>query len=219
MKREDWREILSQRDWRRLLPYAPVAAVIVVIVAALGTDLAFGGPSKPKVDNTAPPPEVVRATIAAAPVSPTPYVPPPTATPTAAPTALPEFITQSRDKTRMDDLAKIAAALEQYREQEGEYPIDRRQHPDVCARTRMPTPAASSRTCSTRSRRTRWATRRRTATGIHRTGRRSLSSRRMDSPANATPDKCEQRFVAAHGEGQPLLRERPAVAGSAVLDR
>ena len=122
MSREDWRRILSRQDWRRLLPYAPIAAVIAVIIIALGTDLAFGGPSNPKIDNTAPPPDVLRATIAAAPVSPTPYAPPPTATPTAGPTAVPGSVAAARDETRLGDLMKIVVALEQYHEQEGEYP-------------------------------------------------------------------------------------------------
>jgi hypothetical protein len=109
-------------EWRKLLPYAPIAAVVIAIVAALWLDLAFGGPSKPQVDNNAPPPEVLRATVAAAPASPSPYAPPATATPTAGPTGEPEFASVLRDKSRQDDLATIAAALEQYRQKEGEYP-------------------------------------------------------------------------------------------------
>jgi hypothetical protein len=193
VKREDWREILSQRDWRRLLPYAPVAAVIVVIVAALGTDLAFGGPSKPKVDNAAPPPEVARATIAAAPVSPTPYVPPPTATPTAAPTALPEFIAQSRDKTRLDDLAKIAGALEQYREQEGEYPSNGGAIQTMCTYQEFdagcklkdvldPLPEDP---LGDPAKNGYW---------YSSDGKGFALIAAVDSPANATPDKCEKRF-------------------------
>jgi hypothetical protein len=193
VKREDWREILSQRDWRRLLPYAPVAAVIVVIVAALGTDLAFGGPSKPKVDNAAPPPEVARATIAAAPVSPTPYVPPPTATPTAAPTALPEFIAQSRDKTRMDDLAKIAGALEQYRKQEGEYPSNGGAIQTMCTYQEFdagcklkdvldPLPEDP---LGDPAKNGYW---------YSSDGKKFTLIAAVDSPANATPDKCDERF-------------------------
>lgn len=105
-----------------MLPYAPIAAFIVIVAAALGMDLAFSGPDNPTIANSAPPPEVVRATIDALPVTPTPYVPPPTATATAGPTALPASVGQERDKTRIDDLAKIAAALKQYRQQRGEYP-------------------------------------------------------------------------------------------------
>ncbi|HUS81901.1 MAG TPA: hypothetical protein VM013_01420 [Dehalococcoidia bacterium] len=123
MPGEDQRKLLrSIEDWRKLLPYAPIAAVVVVIVAALGMDLAFGGPSKPEIDNAAAPPEVARATIAAAPVSPTPFVPPATETPTAAPTEETGPTAQIRDQRRVSDLADIAAALEQYREKEGEYP-------------------------------------------------------------------------------------------------
>ena len=193
MKREDWREILSQRDWRRLLPYAPVAAVIIVIVAALGTDLAFGGPSKPKVDNTAPPPEIARATIDAAPVSPTPYVPPSTATPTIAPTPLPEFITESRDKTRMDDLAKIAAALEQYREQEGEYPSNGGAIQTMCTYQEFdagcklkdvldPLPEDPLGDAAKNG---YW---------YSSDGKKFAVIAAVDTPANATPDKCEERF-------------------------
>ena len=122
MSREEWRQILSQRDWRKMLPYAPIAAIVVVIVAALGMDLAFGAPGKPKVDNSAPPPEVIRATIAAAPVSPTPYAPPPTATPTAAPTEDTGPVAQQRDQRRIEDLAHIATALVKYDEDKGEFP-------------------------------------------------------------------------------------------------
>ena len=119
---EDWRNILSHRDWRKMLPYAPIAVFVAVIIAALWMDIAFGGPDNPKVDNSAAPPEVVRATIDALPVTATPYVPPPTATWTPGPTPLPEYYAALRDTTRMDDLAKIAEALEEYREEKGEYP-------------------------------------------------------------------------------------------------
>jgi hypothetical protein len=122
VKREGWRKNLSQLEWRKMLPYAPIAAFIVVVAAALGMDLAFSGPDNPTIANSAPPPEVVRATIDALPVTATPYVPPPTATVTAGPTALPEYFGMLSDRTRMDDLAKIAGALEQYRQQKGEYP-------------------------------------------------------------------------------------------------
>jgi hypothetical protein len=74
---EEQREILAKRDWRKLLPWAPIAAIIFVIVLAVGIDLAVGGPSTPKANNSAPPPDSVRATIAAAPVTVTPYSPPP----------------------------------------------------------------------------------------------------------------------------------------------
>jgi len=122
VSREEWRQILSQRDWRKILPYTPIAAIIAVIVIALGMDLAFGAPSKPKVNNAAPPPEVIRATIAALPVSPTPYVPPSTATPTAAPTPDTGPTAQARDQTRIRDMAKIANALVKYEEEKGEFP-------------------------------------------------------------------------------------------------
>jgi hypothetical protein len=122
VSREEWKEILAKRDWRKLLPYAPIAAIIFVIVLAVGIDLAVGGPSKPKVDNTAPPPDSVRATIAAAPVTVTPYAPPPTATSTAAPTVVPGSEAAARDETRLGDLMKIVVALEQYHDDKGEYP-------------------------------------------------------------------------------------------------
>jgi hypothetical protein len=109
-------------EWRKLLPYAPIAAVVIAIVAALWLDLAFGGPSKPQVDNTAPPPEVARATIDALPMSPTPYVAAATETPTAMPTQDTGPVVQMRDQRRISDLASIADALEQYHQKEGEYP-------------------------------------------------------------------------------------------------
>lgn len=194
MSREEWRKILARRDWRGLLPYAPIAAVIVVIVAALGMDLAFGGPSNPKVDNTAPPPEVVRATIAAAPVSPTPYAPPPTATPTAGPTAVPGSVAQLRDKTRLDDLTKIAAALEQYHKQKGNYPSTGGNiqtlcsYPDVdagCKLKDLLSPIPSDPTGEA------------VLNGYWYSsdGKTFVLMAGMDSPANATPNKCEQRFV------------------------
>jgi len=194
VKREDWRAILSQRDWRRLLPYAPVAAVIVVIVAALGTDLAFGGPSKPKVDNTAPPPEIARATIDAAPVSPTPYVPQPTSTPTAAPTSVPGGVATVRDETRWGDLMKIFVALEQYREEEGEYPSNGGAIQTMCTYQEFdagcklkdfldPLPEDP---LGDPAKNGYW---------YSSDGKTFTIIAGMDSPANATPEKCEQRFA------------------------
>ena len=85
-------------------------------------DIALGGPSNPQPANSAPPPEVIRATIAALPVTPTVYVPAATDTPTPGPTAVPGVVAQQRDQQRLEDLAKIKAALEQYRNDKGEYP-------------------------------------------------------------------------------------------------
>ena len=94
---------MSRERWRKIALYAPIAIVVAVILAALGMDLTFGGADNPKVDNAAPPPEVVRATIAAAPVSATPYSPPATMTPTPAPTELAGPVAQS---ARSDDESK-----------------------------------------------------------------------------------------------------------------
>lgn len=122
MEPEEQQETPLQFNWRKYLPYAPVAVFVIVVLAALSMDLAFSGPDNPKVQNSAPPPESVRATIEALPVTVTPYAPPPTATVTPGPTALPEYLAMLRDRTRMDDLAKIATALKQYHDAKGEYP-------------------------------------------------------------------------------------------------
>ena len=195
MSGQDWREILLRRDWRRLLPYAPIAAVIVVIVAALGTDLAFGGPSDPKINNnTAPPPDALRATIAAYPVSPTPYAPPPTATPTAMSPFIPGTEAAANDETRLGDLMKVAVALEQYHKETGEYPDTGGNiqtlcsYPDIdagCKLKDLLEPIPSDPAGESVLNGYWYASDGKTFTVIAG----------MDSPANATPGKCEKRFV------------------------
>ena len=75
MEPEEQPETPLQFNWRKYLPYAPIAVFVIVVLAALSMDLAFSGPDNPKVQNSAPPPESVRATIEALPVTVTPYVP------------------------------------------------------------------------------------------------------------------------------------------------
>gem|GEM_PF-2851029 len=113
---------MSREKWRKWLPYTPVAAVVIVILIALALDLALGGPGNPIPQNQAQPPEVVRSTVEAAPVSPTPWVPPATDTPTPGPTAIPGVVAQVRDQTRISDLYAIAVALDQYRSAKGGFP-------------------------------------------------------------------------------------------------
>jgi hypothetical protein len=192
--REGWRDILAGRDWRKLLPYTPIAAIIVVIAAALGMDLAFGGPGTPKFNNTAPPPEAIRATIAAAPVSPTPYVPLAAATPTAGPTAIPGFLAQLHDQTRLDDLAKIVAALEHYKKDKGEYPSTGGNiqtlctYPDIDAGCKLkglldPIPSDPAGESVING---YW---------YSSDGKTYVLIAGMETAANATPGQCEQRFV------------------------
>ena len=113
---------MSREEWRKWLPYAPIASVILVIVIALALDLALGGPTSAKPQNQAQPPDVLRATMEAAPVSPTPYVPSATETPTPGPTSIPEVVARVHDQTRISDLYKIGVALDQYRSDKGEFP-------------------------------------------------------------------------------------------------
>jgi len=191
---EEWREILSRRDWRKLLPYTPIAAVVVVIIAAFGMDLTFGGPSKPQVDNSAPPPEIARATIAAAPVSPTPYVPPPTATATAEPTVVPGSVAATRDETRLGDLMRIVVALEQYHKENGEYPSTGGNIQTLCTYQEVdagcklkdilnPIPADPLGEAAKNG---YW---------YSSDGKTYSLIAGMESPANATPEKCEERFA------------------------
>ena len=194
MSREDWRAILSRRDWRKILPYAPIAAVVIVIIAALGMDLAFGGPSKPEIENDAPPPEVARATVDAAPTSATPYAAPPTETPTAAPTEATGPIAQMRDQRRIDDLAKIASVLEQYRNKEGEYPSTGGNIQTLCTYKEIdagckledllsPIP---SDPLGDSVKNGYW---------YSSDGKTFTLIAAVDLSTNATPDKCEQRFA------------------------
>ena len=122
MSDEDWRDIPELQVLRSLLSYAPVVAVIVVIVVAVGLDLKFGGPGKPEIANSAPPADSVRATIEALPTSSTPIAPQPTATVPAVATTVAGPDSAERDQTRMGDLMKTVAALQQYHQQNGEYP-------------------------------------------------------------------------------------------------
>jgi hypothetical protein len=121
---DDWQDIPEWQAMQRFISYAPIAAVILVIIVALGLDLKFGAPGQPKVANSAPPPEVIRATVAAQPTSATPQAPVPTATTTPAPavTVAPASDIAFRDQTRVGDLMRIAAALNKYHQKNGKYP-------------------------------------------------------------------------------------------------
>ncbi len=101
----------SRQQWRKWLPYTPVAAVILVIVIALALDLASGGPTSAKPQNQAQPAEGFGSTVEAAHVS-----------PTLGPTAMPDVVARARDQTRASDLYRIGVALDQYRTDKGEFP-------------------------------------------------------------------------------------------------
>ncbi len=122
MSDEDWQDIPELQLLRSLLSYAPIAAVIIVIIAAVGLDLKFGGPGKPQIANSAPPADSVRATIEALPTSSTTVTPQPTATVPAAAATPAGPDSAERDQTRIGDLMKTVAALQQYHQQNGEYP-------------------------------------------------------------------------------------------------
>ncbi|MGA2286086.1 MAG: type II secretion system protein GspG [Dehalococcoidia bacterium] len=184
---------MSREDWRKWLPYAPVAAVVFVILVALALDLALGGPSNPTPQNQAQPPEVVRSTVEAAPVSPTPWAPAATDTPTPGPTAIPGAVAQLRDQTRVSDLYKIAVALEQYKSDKGEYPStgDNVQsgcsYPDLDALCKMkdyldPIPSDPAGDSILNG---YWYV---------SDGKTFTLIAGVDSAADATPAKCEQRF-------------------------
>lgn len=193
MSPEDFKEILAKRDWRKLLPYAPIAAIVFVIVLAVAIDLAVGGPSTPKANNQAPPPESVRATIAAMPVTVTPYVPPATPTSTAIPTVIPGSLAAARDETRLGDIMKVTVALKQYHDSKGEYPSTGGNiqtlcsYPDADAGCKLkefidPIPQDPSGQAVLNG---YW---------YSSDGKTYVIIAGMDSPANATPDKCEKRF-------------------------
>ncbi len=194
VKREGWQKNLSPPDWRKMLSFAAIAAVLVVIVVALAMDLIFGGPGKPEVDNSAPPPDVLRATIAAAPHSPTPYAPPPTKRPTPGPTAVLGVVAAERDQTRLIDLATIAAALEQYRQKEGEYPSTSGNTQTLCAFKDVDAGCKLGEVLNpipedplgdtVQNGYWYWSD-----------GKSFVIIAGMDEPSNATPTKCEQGFA------------------------
>ncbi len=122
MSDEDRQNTPELQVLRSLLSWAPIAAIIIVIVAAVGLDLKFGGPGKPQIANSAPPADSVRATIEALPTSSTTLTPQPKTTVPAL-TATPAGPgSAERDQTRIGDLMKTVAALQQYHQQNGEYP-------------------------------------------------------------------------------------------------
>jgi type II secretory pathway pseudopilin PulG len=184
---------VSREAWRKWLPYTPIAAVILVVLIALALDLALGGPTNATPQNQAQPPEVLRSTAEAAPVSPTPYVPAATETPTPGPTAVPGVVAQVRDQTRLSDLYKIGVALEQYKSDKGEYPSSDNNvqsgcnYPDLDALCKIkdyldpiPTDPAGDPIIN--------------GYWYVSDGKSFTLIAAVDSPTDATPAKCEQRF-------------------------
>jgi hypothetical protein len=109
---------LTQRDWLRIAT-VPIITIVAVVAAVIATDLATGGASEPNPENQATP----GPTIAALTPRPRNTLPPAsTRTPTAAPTTVSGPVVEARDKTRKDDIARVAAALEKYYDKKKEYP-------------------------------------------------------------------------------------------------
>jgi hypothetical protein len=119
---------LTRTDWLRI-SIAPIVAVVAVVAAVITTDLATGGAHEPKPENQA----ALGPGAAAATSRPkTPLPPASTRTPTAAPTTVSGPIVEARDKTRKDDLERMAAALEKYYDKKKEYPSTSGNLQSVC---------------------------------------------------------------------------------------
>jgi len=103
----------SRPRWGRWLPYTSAAAVILVvaIVIALALHLTSRGQTSAMLQNQAQPTEAFGSTVQAAHVS-----------PTLRPTAMPDVVARARDQKRASDLYKIGIALDQYRTDKGEFP-------------------------------------------------------------------------------------------------
>ena len=109
---------LTRTDWLRIST-APIITIVAVVAAIIATDLATGGAHEPKPENQA----ALGPGAAAATSRPkTPLPPTSTRTPTAAPTTVSGPVVEARDKTRKDDLERMAAALEKYYDKKKEYP-------------------------------------------------------------------------------------------------
>jgi NADH:ubiquinone oxidoreductase subunit 6 (subunit J) len=95
------RDQVPRRERRKWLPYAPVASVILLILIALAFHLALGGSTSAAPQNQAQPPEVVE-TLTPGPAS--------------------DAVARARDQMRASDLYRIGVALDQYRNDMGEFP-------------------------------------------------------------------------------------------------
>jgi hypothetical protein len=99
---------LTRTDWLRI-SIVPIVAIVAVLAAVITTDLATGGAHEPNPQNQATPGPAVAALT---PRPRTPLPPASTRTPTAAPTTVSGPVVEARDKTRKDDIERMAAALE-----------------------------------------------------------------------------------------------------------
>jgi hypothetical protein len=109
---------LTRTDWLRI-SIVPIVAIVAVVAAVITTDLATGGAHEPNPENQATPGPAVAALT---PRPRTPLPPPNTRTPTPAPTVVSGPVVEARDKTRKDDLERMAAALDKYYDKKKEYP-------------------------------------------------------------------------------------------------
>jgi hypothetical protein len=113
---------LTRKAWLRIAT-APIIIIVAVVAAIIATDLATGGAHEPKLENMAPPlPSGAASPLPRTPAPTTARTPASTRTPTAAPTTISGPIAAARDKTRKDDIERIAAALEKYYDKKKEYP-------------------------------------------------------------------------------------------------
>ncbi len=165
---------VSREERRKWLPYAAVAAVVLVILIALAFHLALGGPTNATSQNQAQPPEVVE-------------------TPTPGPTSVPDVVARARDQMRASDLYKIGVALDQYRNDKGEFPSTDGDiqsgcaYPDLDALCKIKDyldPIPSDPTGDTVDNGYWYVSDGKTFTLIAG----------VDSPADGTPAMCEQRF-------------------------
>ncbi len=184
---------MSREEWRKWLPYVPIASAILVVLIALALDLTLGAPTNAQPQNQAQSPDVVRATVEAAPVSPTPWAPAATEIPTPGPTAIPAIVAQERDQTRLSDLYKIGVALEQYKADKGEFPSNNNNVQSGCSYKDLdalckikdyldPIPTDPDGNPVTNG---YWYV---------SDGKTFTLIAGVDSPADASPEKCEQRF-------------------------
>jgi len=109
---------LKRTDWLRMST-VPIVVIVAVLAAVITTDLATGGAHEPKSENQA---ALGPGAAALTPRPKTPLPPASTRTPTAAPTTVSGPVVEARDKTRKDDLERMAAALEKYYDKKKEYP-------------------------------------------------------------------------------------------------
>ena len=46
---------MSQRDWRKIITFGPVVAIVAVVIAIVAMDFTFNGTDEPQPENLAPP--------------------------------------------------------------------------------------------------------------------------------------------------------------------